>query len=84
MIVPDAAIAKSLDKILEENFWRDDRTGRWRLPTKEERRKMSAKEEVSAQAHLRVIRRYLEGDLDRCTVVAKGDDVLGTLEPLRR
>jgi len=26
---------------------------------------MSAKEEVSAQAHLRVIRRYLEGSLDR-------------------
>ena len=61
----DAAIAKSLDQILEENFWREERTGRWRLPTKEERRKMSAKEEVSAQAHLRVIRRYLEGSLDR-------------------
>jgi len=61
----DAAIAKPLDQILEENFWRDERTGRWRLPTKDERRKMSAKEEVSAQAHLRVIHRYLDGYLDR-------------------
>ena len=61
----DASIAKSLDQILKENFWPDEHTGRWRLPTDEERRKMSAKEEVSAQAYLRVIRRYLEGSLDR-------------------
>jgi hypothetical protein len=54
-----------LDQILEENFWPDEHTGRWRLPTPEERHRMSAKEEVAAQAHLRVIRRYLEGRLDR-------------------
>ena len=65
MTTLDAPIAKPLDQILEENFWPDERTGRWRLPTKEERRKMSAKEEVSAQAHLRVIHRYLEGNLER-------------------
>jgi len=61
----DATITKLLDQILEENFWLNERTGHWRLPTKEERRKMSAKEEVSAQAHLRVIHRYLEGRLER-------------------
>jgi len=61
----DATITKLLDQILEENFWLNERTGHWRLPTKEERRKMSAKEEVSAQAHLRVIHRYLEGGLER-------------------
>jgi len=61
----DAAIAKPLDQILEENFWQDERTGRWRLPTKDERRRMSAKEEVAAQAHLRVVHRYLEGSLER-------------------
>jgi len=65
MTTLDASIAKSLDQILEENFWPDERTGRWRLPTQKERRKMSTKEEVSAQAHLRVIHRYLEGHLER-------------------
>jgi len=65
MTTLDAQIAKPLDQILEENFWPDEHTGRWRMPTTEERRKMSAREEVAAQAHLRVIRRYLEGRLDR-------------------
>jgi predicted RNA methylase/predicted RNA-binding Zn-ribbon protein involved in translation (DUF1610 family) len=65
MTTLDAPIAKPLDQILEENFWPDERTGRWRLPTKEERRRMSAKEEVSAQAHLRVVHRYLDGHLER-------------------
>jgi hypothetical protein len=65
MTTLDAQIAKPLDQILEENFWLDEHTGRWRLPTPEERHKMSAREEVAAQAHLRVIRRYLEGRLDR-------------------
>jgi hypothetical protein len=65
MTTLDAQIAKPLDQILEENFWPDEHTGRWRLPTPEERHKMSAREEVAAQAHLRVIRRYLEGRLDR-------------------
>jgi predicted RNA methylase len=65
MTTLDAQIAKPLDQILGENFWPDERTGRWRLPTPEERHKMSAREEVAAQAHLRVIRRYLEGRLDR-------------------
>jgi len=66
MTTLDAPIAKPLDQILEENFWPDERTGRWRLPTPDERRKMSAQEEVAAQAHVRVIHRYLEGHLDRC------------------
>jgi hypothetical protein len=65
MTTLDAPIAKPLDQILEENFWPDERTDRWRLPTKAERRRMSAKEEVSAQAHLRVVHRYLDGHLER-------------------
>ncbi len=54
-----------LDRLLEQNFWQDQRTGRWRLPTPAEREKMSARVDLSAQAHLRVVRRYLAGELDR-------------------
>ena len=61
----EARVAKPLDQVLAENFWPDERSGRWRLPTAEERRRMSAQEEVTAQAQLRVIQRYLEGGLER-------------------
>ena len=54
-----------LDRVLEQNFWQDERTGRWRVPTASEREKMSARADLSAQAHLRVVRRFLAGELDR-------------------
>ncbi len=54
-----------LDRLLEQNFWQDERTGRWRVPTAAEREKMSARADLSAQAHLRVVRRFLDGELDR-------------------
>jgi hypothetical protein len=54
-----------LDRLLAENFWQDKRTGRWRLPTPAEREQMSARADLSAQAHLRVIHRYLAGELER-------------------
>jgi hypothetical protein len=54
-----------LDRLLEQNFWQDRRTGHWRLPTEAERERMSARADLSAQAHLRVVRRFLEGELDR-------------------
>jgi len=53
-----------LEDLLEQNFWQDKRTGRWRLPTAAEREKMSAREDLGAQAHLRVVHRFLEGKLD--------------------
>ncbi|MHC4616934.1 MAG: DNA methyltransferase [Planctomycetota bacterium] len=54
-----------LDRLLEQNFWQDRRTGHWRLPTEAERERMSARADLSAQAHLRVVRRFLDGELDR-------------------
>jgi DNA modification methylase len=57
-------IAKSLDQILEENFWQDQRTGRWQIPTEAQREKMSARQEVADQARMRQIHRYLAGELD--------------------
>ncbi|TEU16814.1 MAG: DNA methylase [Anaerolineales bacterium] len=54
-----------LDRLLEQNFWPDKRTGRWRVPTAAEREKMSARVDLSAQAHQRVVRRFLSGELDR-------------------
>ena len=53
-----------LDRLLEQNFWQDERTGRWRVPTAAQREKMSARTDLSAQAHLRVVRRFLDGELD--------------------
>lgn len=53
-----------LDLLLEQNFWHDRSTGCWRLPTPSEREKMNARADLSAQAHLRVVRRYLGGELD--------------------
>jgi DNA modification methylase len=56
--------AGRLDRLLEQNFWQDKKTGRWRNPTSEEREKMNTQVDLSAQAHLRVVRRYLDGGLD--------------------
>ncbi len=53
-----------LDRLLEQNFWKDNRKGCWRIPTLVEREKMSARADLGAQAHLRVIHCYLEGELD--------------------
>ncbi len=53
-----------LERLLKQNFWLDKKTGRWRLPTKAERQKMSGAQDVSAEAHLRVIRRFLAGQSD--------------------
>ncbi|NLF03151.1 MAG: DNA methylase [Anaerolineales bacterium] len=54
-----------LDRLLEQNFWPDARTGRWRVPTAAEREKMSARADLGAQAHLRVVRRFLAGEIER-------------------
>jgi hypothetical protein len=53
-----------LQRLLEQNFWLDNRTNRWRLPTPTEREQMSAAQDISAQAHLRTIHRFLEGEGD--------------------
>ncbi|MFW6116513.1 MAG: DNA methyltransferase [bacterium] len=58
------AITKSLDQILEENFWPGRRTHRWRIPTPAERERMSARQEVTDRARARKIRRYLAGELE--------------------
>lgn len=54
-----------LERLLEQNFWLDKRTNRWRLPTSTEREQMSAAQDISAQAHLRTIRRFLEDEGDQ-------------------
>ncbi len=53
-----------LERLLEQNFWLDKRTNRWRLPTSTEREQMSAAQDISSQAHMRVIHRFLEGEGD--------------------
>jgi len=57
--------AGRLDRLLQQNFWQDQRTGRWRVPTAAEREKMSNRQSLADEAHLRVIERFLKGDLDR-------------------
>ena len=54
-----------LERLLQQNFWPDPRTGKWRLPTDAEREKMSAHKSLADEAHLRTVRRFLEGKLDR-------------------
>ncbi|MEN4011378.1 MAG: DNA methyltransferase [Bellilinea sp.] len=51
-----------MERLLEQNFWLDKRTNRWRIPTPTEREQMSAAQDISAQAHLRTIHRYLRGE----------------------
>jgi hypothetical protein len=50
---------------LQQNFWQDAKTGRWRVPTPAEREKMSNRQSLADEAHLRVVRRFLKGELDR-------------------
>jgi hypothetical protein len=57
--------AGRLDRLLAQNFWQDQRTGRWRVPTAAERDKMSNRQSLADEAHLRVVRRFLADDLDR-------------------
>jgi DNA modification methylase len=54
-----------LDRLLQQNFWQDAKTGRWRVPTPAEREKMSNRQSLADEAHLRVVRRFLKGELDR-------------------
>jgi len=62
--LPSAAAGR-LDRLLEQNFWQDQRTGCWRVPTEAQREKMSNRQSLADEAHLRVVRRFLAGDLDR-------------------
>jgi hypothetical protein len=59
-----AADPGRLDRLLRENFWEDKRSGRWRIPTADERTRMSARQSLADEAHLRTVRRYLDGRLD--------------------
>ncbi len=54
-----------LERLLQQNFWPDPRSGRWRVPTDSEREKMSSRQSLADEAHLRTVRRYLAGQLDR-------------------
>ncbi len=54
-----------LDRLLEQTYWQDQRTGRWRAHARPEREKMSNRQSLADEAHLRVVRRFLAGDLDR-------------------
>lgn len=60
----DAADPGRLERLLTENFWLEARTGRWRVPTAAEREKMSNRQSLADEAHLRVVRRFLGGELD--------------------
>lgn len=53
-----------LERLLEQNFWQDKKTGRWRLPTDQERAKLTQVQDIADEAHLRVIRKYLSGESD--------------------
>ena len=54
-------LEKTLSQLLEENFWRDADTNRWRLPTAEERRQMGDERTLRLR---RNIQRLREGKLD--------------------
>lgn len=54
--------AARLETLLEQNFWQDKKTGRWRLPTDDERAKLMHVQDIADQAHLRVIDKYLNGE----------------------
>ncbi len=51
-----------LERLLEQDFWQDKKTGQWRMPTDDERAKLTQVQDISDQAHLRVIRKYLAGE----------------------
>jgi predicted RNA-binding Zn-ribbon protein involved in translation (DUF1610 family) len=54
-------LQKTLPQLLEENFWRDDETNRWRLPTADERRQMGDEHTLRMR---RYIQRLRDGKLD--------------------
>ena len=54
-------LQKTLPQLLEENFWRDTETNRWRLPTADERRQMGDEHTLRIRRH---IQRLREGKLD--------------------
>lgn len=54
-------LEKTLPQLLEENFWRDVDTGRWRLPTEAERQHMGDERTLRIR---RNIQRLREGKLD--------------------
>ena len=54
-------LQKTLPQLLEENFWRDAETNRWRLPTADERRQMGDEHTIRMRRH---IQRLREGKLD--------------------
>ncbi|MGH8069732.1 MAG: DNA methyltransferase [Candidatus Entotheonellia bacterium] len=54
-------LQKTLPQLLEENFWRDAETNRWRLPTADERRQMGDEHTLRMR---RYIQRLREGKLD--------------------
>jgi hypothetical protein len=54
-------LQKTLPQLLEENFWRDAETNRWRLPTADERRQMGDERTLRMR---RYIQRLREGKLD--------------------
>lgn len=58
-----AADPGRLERLLEQNYVQDKRTGRWRAPTEAEREALSAQGDLKGQAHLRVVRRFLAGEL---------------------
>lgn len=64
LVLWDVAVDRHSGKVLE-NFWPDPRSGRWRVPTDSEREKMSSRQSLADEAHLRTVRRYLAGQLDR-------------------
>ena len=54
-------LQKTLTQLLEENFWRDAETNRWRMPTAEECRQMGDENTIRIRRH---IQRLREGKLD--------------------
>jgi len=54
-------LAKTLPQLLEENFWRDVATNRWRLPTADERQQMGDEQTLRIR---RNIQRLREGKLE--------------------
>jgi hypothetical protein len=54
-------LEKTLPQLLEENFWSDTDTGRWRLPTEAERRQMGDERTLRIR---RNIQRLCDGKLD--------------------
>jgi predicted RNA-binding Zn-ribbon protein involved in translation (DUF1610 family) len=54
-------LQKTLPQLLEENFWRDAETNRWRLPTADERRQMGDERTLRIRRYIQCLR---EGKLD--------------------